>query len=73
MTLHDCRNPDCRCAGLSEHDGYCSYECATGEPSRLVAAACPCWHAPCVVGPVASRSDSPANDALGPQEMGGWA
>jgi hypothetical protein len=57
MTLHDCRNPGCRCAGTAEHGGFCSYECATGEPSRLVPAACPCWHAPCVVGPFASDCD----------------
>jgi hypothetical protein len=59
MNLHTCPNPGCRCAGLSEYDGYCSPECATGQPSRIVPAACPCWHGPCVVGPFAPASQPP--------------
>ncbi len=73
MTLHDCRNPGCHCAGLAEYDGCCSYECSTGQPSRLLPSACPCWHGPCVVGPLMldiSDGRRPGPRASGPAALG---
>ena len=57
MSSHGCLNNGCRCAGLSEYAGCCSPACSLGEPSRLSAATCPCWHDPCVVGPFAPVAD----------------
>ncbi len=56
MKRHPCRKPSCHCVGQAAYDGYCSHECSTGEPSRILADACSCWHAPCVVAPIASEA-----------------
>lgn len=56
MSFHSCRNAECSCPGRPGYDGYCSYECSTGESSRVLAGACPCWHPPCVASPFISEA-----------------
>ena len=58
MSFHGCRNEECSCQARPGYDGYCSYECSTGESSRVLEGACPCWHPPCVASPFIAETDT---------------